>query len=87
MNRPIVTFKEFQGFERFEDGSWFANLGGIKGHPRLGDQPYVHTSRILITHFDVKGPCDITTVNTIYLREDVDRANQVQMEMNLGETT
>lgn len=51
MSKPVVTFRINQGFDQFRGGGWYIWLAYIKGHPRLGDHPYIHTSLLLNVKF------------------------------------
>lgn len=76
-SKPIVFFETFVRFVRVADNPAYctATLLRVKGHPRLGDMDWVHTSRVLRVEFDQERipyqaptPCEIETLNTIYLR-------------------
>lgn len=47
-DKPTVTFAAFNVFDKFKEPyGYFAWLFGIKGHPRLPDGAYIHTSLLV----------------------------------------
>lgn len=70
-DKPVVSFKEFVGWgEHPHSGEMNATLRGVTGHPALGDERIVYTSRVERIGYDDDGvPSEIETRNTIYRRE------------------
>ena len=66
--KPVVSFDRFIGWGKHpHSGEMNASLGGIKGHPRLGSESIVHTSRVeRIGYADDGSIHEIETRNTIY---------------------
>ena len=66
--KQVVSFNRFIGWgEHPYSGELNASLGGVVGHPNLGDEPIVHTSRIeRIVYGDDGDPVEIETRNTVY---------------------
>lgn len=66
--KPIVTFDRFVGWgEHPYSGEPNATLAGVRGHPRLGPQSVVCTSRVeRIGYADDGSVSEIETRNTIY---------------------
>lgn len=74
MSKPVVTFGEFVGWGKHPySGELNAALRHVEGHPALGDEPIVYTSRLeRIGYGDDGAPVEIETRNTIYrIRPDV----------------
>lgn len=69
--KPSVTFKRLIGFSAFSDGSRYAELADITGHPRLGDGPYARTSPIEVVFYKGATVVRIVTENTVYDLADV----------------
>lgn len=67
-DKPVVEFERFVGWGKHPySGELNATLGGVDGHPKLGDESIVHTSRIeRIGYGDDGAPVEIETRNTIY---------------------
>lgn len=66
--KPVVEFERFVGWGN-HPYSWELNatLEGVKGHPSLGNERIVYTSRIeRIGYGDDGEPVEIETRNTIY---------------------
>lgn len=54
MSKPTVSFTSFHRFDKFrEPHGHYCWLFGIKGHPRLPDGSYVHTS--LLVNVELEG--------------------------------
>ena len=73
-SKPIVSFDRFIGWGKHPfSGELNASLGGISGHPRLGSESIVHTSRIERIGYAEDGSIhEIETRNTIYRLSRVD---------------
>lgn len=69
-DKPIVEFGEFVGWgEHPRSGEMNATLGNVVGHPRLGNERIVYTSRVERIGYDDQGvPNEIETRNTVYRR-------------------
>ena len=67
-DKKVVSFKRFIGWGKHPySGELNASLGGVVGHPKLGDEPIVHTSRIeRLVYGDDGVPVEIETRNTVY---------------------
>ena len=67
-SKPIVSFDRFIGFgEHPLSGELNARLGGVSGHPLLGSESIVRTSRIERIGYAEDGAIhEIETRNTIY---------------------
>jgi hypothetical protein len=68
-NKPVVTFRKFLGIE---DSSCctVALLGGVVGHPVLGEAEIVRTSRVARIEYNEDGTVKlIETRNTLYTKE------------------
>lgn len=72
MTKPVVAFGEFAGWgEHPYSGDLNAALRNVEGHPELGAQPVVYTSRIeRIGYGDDGAPVEIETRNTIYRKRE-----------------
>lgn len=72
MSKPVVTFKRFVGIGKHPYSQEpNAALEGVEGHPDLGDDRIVYTSRMeRIGYADDGTVCEIETRNTIYRRAD-----------------
>lgn len=72
MAKPVVRFDRFIGWgEHPHSGELNASLDGVAGHPVLGTESMVHTSRIERIGYDDNGhPAEIETRNTIYRRAE-----------------
>ena len=72
-DKKVITFKDFLGWVDHPAGAIQASLGDVKGHYRLGDEPFVRTSAVVrIEYADTEGgrtPVEIETLNTIYRKE------------------
>lgn len=68
-NKPVVTFREVLGIE----DNWCcitALLGGVVGHPVLGEAESVRTNRVVRIEYDEDGTVKlIETRNTLYTKE------------------
>lgn len=66
--KPVVTFAEFIGWGKHPySGELNASLRGVEGHPELGNESVVHTSRLERIDYDDDGePVEIETRSTIY---------------------
>ena len=73
-SKPIVSFDRFIGFgEHPLSGELNARLGGVSGHPLLGSESIVRTSRIERIGYAEDGSIhEIETRNTIYRLSRVD---------------
>lgn len=68
MTKQTATFEEVQGF-RDADEMIGAVLRGVQGHPRLGNEDIVYTTRIEKMEYDDAGKVFVLeTRNTIYKR-------------------
>lgn len=65
--KPVVEFAHFLGWESWGDARR-AVVMGVRGHPRLGEQPIVYTSRVLSVDGE-DSPTLIETLNTIYKKQ------------------
>lgn len=64
-----ATFTTVQGWVDAGNRGIAAMLNGIVGHPRLGEQNWVRTSRVESVGYNSAGEVDyIETQNTIYTR-------------------
>lgn len=72
MSKPVVTFKRFVGLGEHQWSSEpNAVLEGVEGHPRLGNERIVYTSRLERIGYDDDGAvCEVETRNTIYRMAD-----------------
>lgn len=68
MGKPVVTFKRFVGVGKHPYSQEpNAALEGVEGHPKLGDESIVYTSRLERIGYDDDGAVrEIETRNTIY---------------------
>lgn len=66
--KPIVSFDRLIGWSKHPySGDLNATVGCVTGHPTLGTQSFVHTSRIERIGYDDDGAvAEIETRNTIY---------------------
>ena len=71
-SKPIVSFDRFIGFgEHPLSGELNARLGGVSGHPLLGSESIVRTSRVeRIGYADDGEVFEVETRNTIYRLND-----------------
>ena len=71
-SKPIVSFDRFIGFgEHPLSGEPNARLGGVSGHPVLGSESIVRTSRVERIGYTYDGEvCEVETRNTIYRLTD-----------------
>lgn len=71
-DKPVVNFARFVGWGTHPySGELNATLGGVEGHPSLGNEPIVHTSRLeRIGYADDGGVVEVETRNTIYRLAD-----------------
>lgn len=68
MGKPVVTFDTFAGIID-RNARIAAVLEGVRGHPILGDERVVYTSRVERIGYDDAGEVvEIETRNTIYQR-------------------
>lgn len=67
-DKPVVEFERFVGWGKHPySGELNATLASVKGHPSLGDESIVYTSRIeRIAYGDGGAPVEVETRNTIY---------------------
>ena len=72
MDKPIVKFQRFVGLGKHPYSQEpNAALGGVEGHPKLGDESIVYTSRIERIGYGEAGEVvEVETRNTIYRRDD-----------------
>ena len=72
MSKPVVTFGEFVGWGKHPySGELNAALRNVQGHPTLGNEAIVYTSRLERIAYDDEGvPVEIETRNTVYRRRD-----------------
>lgn len=73
--KKTVEFTEFLGWQEHPSGAVQALLGGVIGHPLLGDEEKVVTSAVVrIKYAPPREPVEIETLNTIYkkAKEDED---------------
>lgn len=69
MTKPIVSFADFLGVTDHPPLS--AKLYGVSGHPRLGREQFVTTSRVERFAYDDAGEViEVETRNTIYRRSE-----------------
>lgn len=61
-----VRFARFNGLVTARDG-FVADLGGVSGHPRLGDMPWVTTSLVREVVYDGHEVVRIVTRNNTYV--------------------
>ena len=67
MTKPVVSFADFIGVT--DQPPLRASLYGVSGHPRLGREQFVTTSRVERFAYDDAGEvCEVETRNTIYRR-------------------
>lgn len=68
MSKPVVTFKRFVGVGKHPYSQEpNAALQGVEGHPKLGDEAIVYTSRLERIGYDDDGAVrEVETRNTIY---------------------
>lgn len=68
MTKPVVSFEYFHGVTDYPPMR--ARLSGVTGHPLLGDEPAVTTSRVYRFAYDDSGEVnEVETRNTIYRRD------------------
>lgn len=67
-DKPVVKFERFVGWGTHPySGELNATLGGVEGHPVLGDEAIVYTSRLeRIGYADDGAVVEVETRNTIY---------------------
>lgn len=69
MTKPVVSFEYFHGVTDYPPMR--ARLSGVTGHPLLGDEPAVTTSRVYRFAYDDSGEViEVETRNTLYRRAD-----------------
>ena len=68
-DKQEATFRNVIGFADYAERGVTALLGGVKGHPRLGQQDSVRTSRIERIEYSGDQINAIETLNTLYVRE------------------
>lgn len=68
MDKPVVTFKRFVGVGKHPYSQEpNAALEGVEGHPKLGNERIVYTSRLERIGYDDDGAVrEVETRNTIY---------------------
>lgn len=68
MIKPVVSFECFHGVTDYPPMR--ARLSGVTGHPLLGDEPAVTTSRVYRFAYDESGEViEVETRNTIYRKD------------------
>ena len=72
MTKPIVEFGSFVGLGKHPHSQEpNAALRDVTGHPNLGDESIVYTSRIERIGYDESGKvCEVETRNTVYRRRE-----------------
>lgn len=69
-SKPQVSFHSAAGWLDYGDRGLRAVLRGISGHPRLGQEPIVNTSRVERVVYDDNGLVkEVITKNTHYIRK------------------
>lgn len=69
-SKPQVTFSSVAGWAQYRDYGVCALLLGIEGHPKLGAQAEVRTSRVESIAYDEVGLVkEVMTKNTHYVRK------------------
>lgn len=70
MSKQAATFGRFAGVtEHPFSGEINVTLEEVRGHPKLGSLPVVHTSRLHRLGYDDAGEVnEVETRNTLYLR-------------------
>lgn len=68
-DKQRATFDSIIGFRAFGDRGISVMLAGVKGHPRLGTQAVVTTSRVTGIEYDDNRIIAIATRNTTYTRK------------------